>query len=126
MSNINDTTTQIIDKSSDKYKIALKFINKILTNIGKNEIDDLTKFVNVSRADVISDTNKKTFEDMQDDLLELYDKTICGWYRRNKMQHYILSFIRGMCTQLGLAFTYKELKKQENKVVVSTMYYSIK
>jgi len=39
MDNVNT-----IDKDSEKYIVILKLINKILTNINKEHIDDLLKF----------------------------------------------------------------------------------
>lgn len=91
-----------INKNTDKYKITLKFINKILVNIGKEEIDDLTKFVNIDRADVIKEINIKTFEEMEVELLKYFDKYKFGWYRRSTTKQYILTFIREMCDDLGL------------------------
>ena len=114
------------DKNSDQYKIVLKFINQVLVNIGKKEIDDLTKFVDISRNDIIKDCNKHLLENMEKEIFALFDKTKCGWYRRKTTQNYILTFLRYICTCLGLTFTYHELKKQENNIVVSTTLYSIK
>ena len=116
----------ILDKKSDKYKMALKLINKILTNISKDEIDDLTKFVNIDREEIIKDVNKKSFEEMEDELFKYFDKVKSGWYRRKTTKNYILTFLRYMCNDIHLSLTYYELKKQNNKIVKSTMLYTIK
>lgn len=113
------------DKDSEKYKIALKFINVILVNIGKEEVDDLVKFCGIDREDIIKEVNKKSFEEMEDELFKHFDKVKCGWYRRKVTKNYILTFLRCMCDILGLSFSYTEHKKQINKTVTSIMLYSI-
>ncbi len=62
--------------------MALKFINEILKNIGKKEINDLTEFIGIDRLDIIKDINKETFERMEDKLFKYFDKVKCGWYQK--------------------------------------------
>ncbi len=115
-----------IDKDSEKYKVALKFVNKILVNIGKEEVAELIDFKDIDREDIIKEVNKESFREMENELFEQFDKVKMGWYRRNIVSSYILTFLRNMCTDLGYSFTYHELKKQKNKIVKSEMLYSIK
>ena len=51
-----------ITKDSEKYKVALKLVNKILVNLGKDEITDLTDFKDIDREDIIKDVNKKALD----------------------------------------------------------------
>lgn len=97
-----------MDKTTPKYKIALELMNKILTNNGKSNIDDLTKFNDFDRELIITDKNKKDFNDMQKKLFGPFDKAKSGWYKRNSVKHYILTFLRYMCSDLGLSFTYEQ------------------
>ena len=60
------TENNVIDKNSTKYKILLKFTNKLLVNMGKPCITDLTDFKNIDRLDLLIDKNTKTLEDMGD------------------------------------------------------------
>jgi len=103
MSEVKDVHKNI-DKNSDKYKVALKFINKILSNLGKDNVDDLTKFVDVDRKLLVNDNTKKILSDMTNELHDHFDKVKCGYYRRNKTKDYILTFIRYMCNDIGLSF----------------------
>jgi len=114
-------------KSTDKYKVALKFINRILVNVGNDEIDDLTKFTDVNRDLIVKDVNKAALKDMDEEIFEHFDRAKCGWYRRNKLKTYIMSFLRYVCDDLGLLFTYeqKELAVTVDGVTyrkTSTMY----
>jgi len=93
-----------VSKDSNKYKVLLKFINKILVNINKPEIDDLTKFVNIDREDIIKDINKDSLVAMEDELFPLFDKKKSGYYR--KTNSLVLNCLRGMVKDTGL-----ELKK---------------
>ena len=82
------------DKDSNKYKIALQLINKILVNIGKEEIDDLTKFVNIDRDDIIKEVNKTSLEEMDKEIFVLFNKKKCGYYR--KTNTLVLNSLRGI------------------------------
>ena len=101
MSEIKDA----INKNSDKYKVALKFINKILTNLGKAEVADLLEFKDIDRKLLVTDNTKKILTDMEKELHKQFDKVKCGYYRRNKTKDYILTFMRYMCDDIGLQFT---------------------
>lgn len=96
----------IVDKSSEKYKVSLEFINLLLVTIGKPKISDLTEFINIDREWVIADQAKKCFNNMESRILDHFDKKKIGWYKRNTTQNYILTFLRGMCNDIGLKFTY--------------------
>ena len=117
-------------KDSEKYKIALKFINKILISIEKNEIDDLTKFTDIDRKMLISAKTKEIFTDMQKELFVHFDKVKCGWYKRNKVQDYILTFLKCMCIEMGLSV--KSSKRDVKETIDGVNYrkthsfYSIK
>lgn len=114
-----------IDKTADKYKLALKFVNKILHNIDKPQITDLADFKKILRNDIIKTINKKTFEDMEDELFKYFDKRTCGWYRRKQIKDPVLPFLRGMCKELGYSLNYSQIDVRKNNVTKTHMYYSI-
>lgn len=103
-----------MDNSSPKYKIALELINKILVNSNKEEVDDLTKFVDIDRELIISDKNKNDFATMEKSIFKYFDKAKTGWYRRKTTTCYILTFLRYMCIDLGLEFEYKQKEIYSN------------
>jgi len=119
--------TQKISKDDDKYKLALKFVNVILKNIGKDEVDDLTKFKDVDREDIIKDVNKNSFNDIADELFKNFNKKKCSYYRKTDTQ--ILNCLRGMMKELGHELTYvqKDINgKIDDKTFRKTcMFYSI-
>lgn len=116
--------------NNEKYKVALKIINKILANLGKDEIDDLKKFIDIDRDLIIKDINTKSFWNMEDEIFEQFDKAKCGWYRRKITRNYILTFLRYMCSDLSLKFTYEQVEKTTTingtNYRKSYMMYSIK
>jgi len=118
---------KIIDKSTSKYKILLKFINKILVNIDKDEIDDLTDFKNIDRLDIIKPKNKEILDKMAHRLYKYFAKK-SNFYR--KTPSIVLIIIRGLCKQIGLRFVSKQRETGErinNKYYRRThMFYSIK
>ena len=99
----------IVDTSSDKYKVALKFVNKILVNLEKDEVDELTEFKNIDREDIIKEINKKSLKEMEDDIFKQFDKTKCNFYRQTDTV--VLSVLRGIMKQLG--YDFKPFKKDK-------------
>ncbi len=106
---INDepVTVSGIDKAtkdSVKYQLALKLVNKILTNIGKPAIDDLTKFIKIDREDIIKDVNKQSLDEMAPELFQHFDKTKCGYYR--KTNNLVINCLRNIMKSIGYDAVY--------------------
>lgn len=123
-----DVKKEKIQKDSEKYKIILKLLNKILKNNGKDEITDITKFADIDRDDIIKDVNRQALKEMEDDIYKLYDKKKCGYY--NKSKGTVLNCLRGMMRDSGFEFNYenKEVYKNiDGKRFRKTLFlYSIK
>jgi hypothetical protein len=97
---------------SDKYKIVLKLVNKILINIGKEEVDDLTKFVDIDREDIIKEVNKNALVGMEGELFPLFNKNKVGYYR-TAGNSYVLNCLRGLLKDIGYEMNYKQKDKSE-------------
>ncbi len=102
-----------VDKESAKYKAALKLTNKILTNIGKPEIDDLRQFVDIDRLDIIKDVNRTSLKEMEREYFKHFSKDRCGYYK--KTSAVVLNCLRGMARELGLNCCLE--KKDIHKVI---------
>ncbi|QKF94781.1 hypothetical protein QKU48_gp1323 [Fadolivirus algeromassiliense] len=111
----NNVVDNVVPKAapdSNKYKIALKLVNLILVNIGKEEVDDLTKFKDIDREDIIKDVNKKSLQDMESELFPLFNKKKVGYYR--KTDGLVLNCLRGMMKDIG----FEMHKVQKGKMVI--------
>jgi len=104
---------KVVDKKNDKYKVVLKLANGILKNLNKDPIDDLTKFVKISKEDIIKKENIKLFNEMEDELFELFNKYSFKWYKRNVLKNYILVFLKTACSELNLKFASKRKEISE-------------
>lgn len=102
----------------EKYDIALKFINKILTNLAKDQIDELTKFRNIDREDIIKEVNKTTLDEMSKDLFQYFDKSKCRFYR--KTPNLVTNVLRGMCKELNMIF---QIQKKDKCVRIDGKTY---
>jgi len=107
-----------VDKNSDKYKVILKLVNKILTNLGKKEIADLTGFIDIDREDIIKDENNKTLVEMEKEIFKFFDKGKTGYYR--KSDTLILNCLRGLLKDLGYKF--KNKKKEKSTYIDGKSY----
>ena len=108
---LNNSEIVKATSNSDKYKIVLKLINQILVNIGKNEIDDLVKFVDIDREDIIKDINKESLIGMENELFPLFNKNKVGYYRKTDAM--VLNCLRGMMKEIGFAL----IKIQKGKMI---------
>ena len=96
----------VIDKSSDKYKVALKFVNKVLTNIDKPTINDLTEFKNIDRNELLSEKITKILEEMEPEIWTHYNKRKCGAYHNSDNR--TLNVFRGMIRENNLKICIKK------------------
>jgi hypothetical protein len=56
---------RIVDKNDPKYVIALQFLNHILTNNNKPNIDDILDFKDISRDEIIKQENLNKLNEMK-------------------------------------------------------------
>jgi len=101
-----------INKNSDQYRVALKFVNKILVNLNKEEIDDFIKFINIDREDIIKDCNKQSLIDMEKELFPIFDKKASG-YNKPDSKSFVLNVLRSFMKVIGYKLTYKKKDKYE-------------
>ncbi len=94
------------NNTSAKYQTVLKLVNSILANIGHNQIDDLTKFIDIDRRDIIKQHNIDALLMMEDDLFPLFDKMMCGFYRKNG-KAYVLNCMRGLLKDIGYDLSHR-------------------
>jgi len=118
----------IVDTTTDKYKVLLEFVNKILINIGKDPITNLTQFKNIDREDIILPKNKPILENMAPKLFKHFNKKKSGYYR--KSDNWMLNVLRGLVREIGLKYS-KSIKNiyinENNRAYVKThTFYSIK
>lgn len=120
----DDIPDIIVDKTTEKYKIFLKFISEI-TN---KTLKDVTEFIEIDREDIIKDDNKEKLNKREKELFKHFNKVKCGYYR--KTDNIVLNCLRGMCKELGLNLVMIKKNKYDTfngKVYKrSGYYYSIK
>jgi hypothetical protein len=96
-SNDDDDIDPLIE---EKNTLILKYVNGLLRNAGKNEIDDLTEFKNIDRIDIISDVNVKYLGTMAKELFKLFDRNKCRYYPKTAKSR-PLNVLRGMIKDTG-------------------------
>lgn len=94
-----------VDKTTTKYKLLLEYVNGILRNMGKEPVDDLSKFQNIDRLDIIKEENRQLLNKMAPRLFKQFSKDKCGFYRSKKSINFPLNVLKGMVKELGLIIT---------------------
>ena len=102
---------RIVDKNDPKYVIALQFLNHILTNNNKPNINDILDFKDITRQEILKQQNLDKLNEMEPELYKHFDKVKCGYYR--KSDNYVIKFFRGMLKEMG----YKGVRQEKDKHV---------
>lgn len=96
-----------------KYQLVLTLVNKILVNINKPQIKNLTDFKDIVRSDITSESCLKIINDMEDNLYKYFDKKKSGYYQKNETnEKYVLNCLRAMNKQIGFKLIGKEKGKR--------------
>lgn len=125
----NDKLEKTINKINDsdtKYQVLLKFVNCILNNLNRPTIIKLTEFADIDRQDIIRNENNECLNKMEREIFKYFDKKKSGWYRRNIVEHYILTFLRYACDDIGYDFTYIHKTRQKDSINKTHLFYTIK
>lgn len=110
-------------KTLNKYNVLLKLLNRILVNIGRQEINDIIEFKNVDRKDLLKEENNKIIEEMEEEIHKYYCKYNLKYGHKSQIKHYILTLIKAMCEDIYFQFKSKSVKvKKNNKVLVNAIY----
>ena len=125
MSLIDNIKNKAIEKVQQKYNILLKFINKLLENMNKNNIDIITDFKEISREELIIEDNNRIFNDMKEEIMTSFNKYKLKYTQEDTIKTYIITIIKLMCEELELRFTTIYKTKRINKKKITETYYSI-
>jgi hypothetical protein len=113
-----------INKDTEKYRVVLKFVKSILSNIGKENIEELTQFVNIERESINSDENVALLKAMENEFFPLFTKTKSTYYKKGKNP--VLNFLKEILKDIGYKMCSRDYKKQQNRIVKCTTLYTIK
>ena len=91
-SNIDEDENALTE---EKNEFILKYVNALLKNSGKEEIQDLTEFKNVNRLDIVSEENIQYVKTMMDEITNLFDKINWKYYQETAKSR-PLNVLRGM------------------------------
>jgi hypothetical protein len=106
-------------------KLALKFVNILLSNMCKENITDLIKFQNITNVEISKEEHLKSIDLLENELLEVFTNEELKWNRRGTYKNYTVILLRCICKKLGYTLQYKEKKKQIKNVMAYTYYYHI-
>jgi hypothetical protein len=99
-----------------KIEIALDAINSILSKLDMNIITELTQ-LNIKRDDLIRDEVTECLEEEYGNVFlnDIFDKKECGWYNRNRVQTYSVTFMKCLIKQIpGYKFTSKTTRGKDS------------
>ena len=102
----------------------MKLLNKILENINRDQINNPVNFSLIDKKDFENDVNNKILLDMKSELESKFDKfnTIL---RYAKNEHHLLTYLKHMCTELGLRLVSTRSSKKNNEKMIYSTNYSI-
>lgn len=112
-----------------RKEVLLKLINKLLVNMNKEEIGDLTEFVNIPREDILTPQNNKTFDDMVTEIYGPFNKTKTSYYNNKKTKGRVVNIVRLMCRDAEYKFNSKRketyVDTKFGRARITNTYYTI-
>ena len=106
-----------------KKTILLEILNEILIINGKEQINDVEQFKNISREEILK--YDKTLDETLERLLKGYTKFECGYYRLKNVKEWKICVLR-ICTKvLGKKLSRCLKIKDENNIARKWIEYSI-
>lgn len=124
MSTIERVLNMERDKATIKYNILLKLLNKILVNIGKNQITDVLDFKNINKKDIELDINNKILDEMKVDLTN-YFGSFSIILKNIKKESRMLVYLKHMCKHLNFKLKPSRVGKRNGNVSVALYFYSV-
>lgn len=124
--NENEYITDVDEETEKKIILILKYVNGILKNAGKNEINKLTDFVHIDRTDIITEANTVHLESMAKELFCVFDKKECSYYPKSTKGR-PLTVLKHMLQNTNM-YTLESVNsdKYEGKYRRRATYYTIK
>jgi hypothetical protein len=119
------TEDYMVGKLKEKYKILLKFLNKILVKLDKTEIQDIKQFKNIKRTDLVNEEILKVYEESKEEIHKYFGKYNLKYGQQKVIKNYILTVIRNMSNELFLTFDSKVARGKVGNKVVSYVVYEI-
>ena len=117
------TEDYIKDKMGEKYNVLLKFLNKLLTNMGKNHIQDAIHFKNIRRNELLTEENDAVYDAMKDEIHKYFGKYNLKYDQKTMIKHYLITLLKSMCNELFLNFESKSVRKKvDNKITTYVVY----
>ena len=90
-----------ISKDSEKYKATLDFLNDVLRSMNKPEIDDITKFSEIKRSELLSVDHKKIVEEHSVKLLNHFKKKQLKYNCKDTYTSYCVTLIKILALECG-------------------------
>lgn len=115
-----------IDKTTKKYKVLLKLVNRLLLAMKKDEIEDLLEFQLIDRKEIVS-CDKNIIKKLEPKLFKAFKKGHC--FYRKQAPSYNLNILKYLIKEIGMKMLRKQKNihtSENNKLYVKThAYYSI-
>ena len=112
-----------INSESEKYKVTLNFLNGLLKNMNKEEINDITQFKNIKREDLLKESCNQILNEHINNIIQQFGKSKIRYNMRNKRNCYVLSVIKYLVSFCGYNFVSNNIS---DYVIKNTMTYDYK
>jgi hypothetical protein len=119
------TEIHIKDMTMCKYAILLKFLNKLMVNMGKEQITDAVNFKHIKREELLIEKNEEVYTEMKDEIHNYFGKYNLKYTQKKIIKHYILTVLKSMCAELFLNLESKVVRKRVGKTGMTYMVYYI-
>ena len=115
---------QIQERTTNKYNVLLKLLNKILVRTNHPVITDIIQFHNIDIDDILKEGNDKLIEEMEPEIYKYYDKEDLNG-QKPQIKHNIIILIKLMCEDIDFQLKSKSVRQRDGEKVVTYSQYDI-
>lgn len=125
MATLDYIRNKSIDVTVKKYDILLVFLNALLTNMGKQHINDIADFKMIRRDELLTELNESCIDQYKDQLHTFYSKHNTKYLHKKSVKNYILTFLKALVDEIGLDFCSMSVTERDGKTTKTHVLYSI-
>lgn len=119
-----------VDNNSGEYKVTVSFLNGLLKQMKKQEINDIIQFKNIQRSELMKPEYEQILNNHIDNIIEQFGKTKIRYNMRNQFDYYVITVIKYLTKLCGYEFmshNFKNYDRTENNAHIYNLntHYSI-
>lgn len=112
-----------VQELEGKRKLLLRFLNSLLTAMGKDTVKEITDFKNIGREELLNEACQKVFNEYIVEIYSLFGKSKLGRKSKKNEKGYIVTVLKKMILNAGYSIRSKNATHYKNNTYKNYSLY---